>query len=113
MHTSIYPNPAKDILNIRSSQRIDAVDIFDVSGRLSAVYYGPATQLNISALTCVYYVKINMPTIYTLKLIKDNNAFSSAWQKLSQRKGYVFKNQDKNSGLTLKPVPEKILLCSI
>ena len=72
MHTSIYPNPAKDILNIRSSQRIDAVDIFDVSGRLSAVYYGPATQLNISALTQgVYYVKINSAGQYTtLKLIK-------------------------------------------
>ncbi len=72
VHTSIYPNPAKDILNIRSNQCINAVDIFDVSGRLSAVHSGPATQLDISALTQgIYYVKISSAgQCTTLKLIK-------------------------------------------
>jgi len=68
----IYPNPAKDVLNIRSDQRIDAADIFDVSGRLRAVYAGQADKFDISGLAQgVYYLRINNGGRYTtLKFIK-------------------------------------------
>jgi hypothetical protein len=69
----IYPNPAKDVLNIRSDQRIDAVEIFDVSGRLRAVYAGQADKFDISGLAHgAYYVRINSGGRYTtLKFIKS------------------------------------------
>jgi hypothetical protein len=68
----IYPNPAKDVLNIRSDQRIDAVDVFDIWGRLRAVYAGPTDQFDISGLAHgAYYVRINRAGRYTtLKFIK-------------------------------------------
>ncbi|OJV33289.1 MAG: hypothetical protein BGO29_06270 [Bacteroidales bacterium 36-12] len=69
---SLYPNPAKDILNIRSDQRIDAIDIFDISGRLSAVYSGSNYKFDISDLDQgIYYLQINIAGRYTtLKFIK-------------------------------------------
>lgn len=57
---SVYPNPAKDVLHIRSNQPIDVIEVFDVSGRLSATYTGFPVAINISNLTRgVYYLKIN------------------------------------------------------
>ncbi len=69
---SIYPNPAKDILNVQSDQRINAVEIFNVLGKLSASCVSSFDKVDISGLTKgVYFVKINSTGGYTtLKLIK-------------------------------------------
>jgi len=69
---SIYPNPAKDILNVQSDQRINTVEIFDVLGKLSASYVSLFDRIDISGLIKgVYFVKINSTGGFTaLKLIK-------------------------------------------
>lgn len=59
---SIYPNPAKDILNISAGEKIDSATIFDLTGRIVKLS-SPNKEVfnfNISDLSNgVYLVKLN------------------------------------------------------
>ena len=59
---SIYPNPAKDILNISAGEKIDSATIFDLTGRIVKISnpYKEVFNFNISDLSNgVYLVKLN------------------------------------------------------
>ena len=69
----IYPNPARNTLNVQSNQTINRVEIFDISGKLLAIYLSSFDKLDISGLAkAAYYVKVsNAIHDTTLKLIKE------------------------------------------
>ncbi|WP_300673023.1 S8/S53 family peptidase [Soonwooa sp.] len=55
---TIYPNPAKDVIEIQSNSKIESVQIFDNLGRL--IKTENASKINVSKLEKgVYYLKIN------------------------------------------------------
>ena len=57
---TVYPNPANEILTVRSSdnQKIDRMEIMDASGRV-VISMNQTTQLNVAQLaTGCYFVKV-------------------------------------------------------
>ena len=72
---SIYPNPAKDILNISAGEKIDSATIFDLTGRIVKISnpYKEVFNFNISDLSNgVYLVKLNAgDKESTIKFIKQ------------------------------------------
>lgn len=69
---SIYPNPATDLLNIRTSEKIIEVSLFDMSGKKIDVLYNNG-QVNVSALPKgIYIVRATTEkAVYQQKLIKN------------------------------------------
>ncbi len=58
---SVFPNPVKDVLNIKSEMQINSVEIYDVAGRLVKISMVNSVETiqNISKLeTGMYFVKI-------------------------------------------------------
>lgn len=74
---SIYPNPTKDILKIKSKSPIDNISVFDINGRVirskSLSNSQTEYQLNVSDLyQGIYFVKIQTYLgIQTQKMIKE------------------------------------------
>ena len=71
---SIYPNPIIDVLNIRSANVVDAIAIYDVSGKL-IIETAPdiiSPSINVNTLTSgVYLVKITIgDDSKTVKVVK-------------------------------------------
>lgn len=57
--TSIFPNPVKDILNIKIEEKLKSVEIFDTNGRLIQSIISPQYQINVSELVKgTYIIKI-------------------------------------------------------
>jgi hypothetical protein len=52
---SIYPNPATDVINLKSSKDIKGVSIFDLSGKIVKQSTG-ASQVNVSSLAKGNYI---------------------------------------------------------
>ncbi|SHL08072.1 T9SS type A sorting domain-containing protein [Chryseobacterium polytrichastri] len=70
---SIYPNPAKDIINISSQQKLDQIKIYNTSGVLvkSASDLKNKSAISISDLPAgIYLLQINNET-QSFKLIKE------------------------------------------
>ncbi|MFC3159647.1 Por secretion system C-terminal sorting domain-containing protein [Chryseobacterium arachidis] len=69
--TSLYPNPAKDIVTLQSEKAISEVKIYNVAGSLVKSFSKPSDNtINISELSAgVYFVKIN-DSVESIKLIK-------------------------------------------
>ena len=56
---SIFPNPAKDMLNITSEKAINQIDVYDVNGKLVKSYTNVNNNINIKDLaTGVYMLNI-------------------------------------------------------
>lgn len=55
----LYPNPAKDVLNIKADFKIQNVNIYDASGRLFSVKLDSEGKLDVSSLeTGTYFIEI-------------------------------------------------------
>ena len=69
--TSIYPNPAKDVLNLKTSEGIKKVEIYDVAGR--QVKTATTEKVNVSDLKAgMYIIKIQTASGETTeKFIKE------------------------------------------
>lgn len=69
---SIYPNPATDLVNIRTSEKIIDVSLFDMTGKKIEVSYNSG-QLNVSTLPKgIYIVRATTEkAVYQQKLIKN------------------------------------------
>ncbi|AWA28679.1 hypothetical protein HYN48_00475 [Flavobacterium magnum] len=69
---SIYPNPTKGLVNIKSDSEIKSVELFDVQGR-QLLRKNNVETLNISTYTCgVYFIKVaTYKGFKTQKLIKQ------------------------------------------
>jgi len=71
---SVYPNPVTDILNIRSTNTVDAIAVYDVLGKLvlSTTPDTISPSINMSALTSgVYLVKVTIgDASKTVKVIR-------------------------------------------
>ncbi len=70
----IYPNPAKNNINIESSHNIERIKIFDVSGRLIKQIKSDFTSIDLSEFTSgIYILKIIIGSnnIINYKLIVD------------------------------------------
>ena len=66
----MYPNPVKNILNVKSKNQILSVEIFDALGKNISTFKNPDNQIDISDLSSgVYFVKIN-DEIEEVKVIK-------------------------------------------
>ncbi len=52
----IYPNPVTDILNIKTQEKIQKTEIFDLSGRVLLINISSVNQLNISNLKSGNYI---------------------------------------------------------
>jgi len=68
----IYPNPAKNVLNIVTSRNIDNISIYNAYGRLVAEQYvgDKQCQINTSDLTTgMYFIQINTEVGYTTRKI--------------------------------------------
>lgn len=69
---SIYPNPATDLVNIRTSEKIIDVSLFDMTGRKIEISYNNG-QVNVSTLSKgIYIVRATTEkAVYQQKLIKN------------------------------------------
>ncbi len=72
---SVYPNPAKNVLNIsnNSNIEIDTIQVTDINARVVKEIKGNTSQINIGELhTGVYFLKIATPEgTGTTKIIKN------------------------------------------
>ncbi len=70
---SLYPNPAKNVLNIRSAGSVEKVEIYDIMGKqvLTAKGFVNDSEINISNLNS---------GVYLVKILDQNN--NSAVKKL-------------------------------
>lgn len=68
----IYPNPAKDVVNFKTNEKISEVKLFDQLGRLISTIAIDKNKINVKNLeTGVYYLIIKTEkNTYTKKLIK-------------------------------------------
>ncbi|MCB0745034.1 MAG: T9SS type A sorting domain-containing protein, partial [Ignavibacteriae bacterium] len=56
---SLYPNPVSDVLHIQTSQKIDAIEIYNPLGKLILKATKVENQLDLSALeTGIYLIKL-------------------------------------------------------
>ena len=72
---SIFPNPVRDILNIKSDKEIESVSVFDISGqKIISDAKANKQQLNVSRLTSGTYllnIKYQTGETETIKIIKE------------------------------------------
>ncbi|WP_370900922.1 DUF7619 domain-containing protein [Chryseobacterium gossypii] len=70
---SIYPNPVKDILYIKSEKEITKAEIYDISGRIINTTGVKGNSVNVSELQKgLYIIKLRTPgKVMTQKFIKD------------------------------------------
>ena len=61
--TTIYPNPASEVININTTENIQRVDIFNMQGQLVKTVTGEVKNISVKDLA---------GGLYTLKLITDN-----------------------------------------
>lgn len=55
----VYPNPSSDIINIKTQERVDKIEIYSTLGNRVLSKVNPSTKLNINTLTNgVYFVQI-------------------------------------------------------
>lgn len=68
----VYPNPAKDIINIKSQVQIDQVEFYDLSGKIIKKINNPNGQIRISDLkTGIYMLKVySGSSKETIKMLK-------------------------------------------
>lgn len=68
---SVYPNPAKDRINIRSNETIQQISIIDLNGKV--VYSGNEKSINVSNLSNgVYFIKtVTLNGISNIKFVKE------------------------------------------
>lgn len=69
---SMYPNPATDVLNIKSQEKVLSVSVYDLSGKLINVPFSNG-QVNVSMLPKGIYMVIakTEKAVYQQKLIKN------------------------------------------
>jgi len=69
---SIYPNPATDVLNIRTSEKVVEVSVFDATGRKIQASYSSG-QVNVGSLTKGMYIlrTTTDKAVYQHKFIKN------------------------------------------
>jgi hypothetical protein len=66
----LYPNPVKNILNVKSKNLINSIEIFNALGKNISTFKNPENQIDISDLSSgIYFVKIN-DEIEEVKVIK-------------------------------------------
>jgi ELWxxDGT repeat protein len=70
---SLYPNPSNSSFKLNGVETIDALEIFDLTGKLVKEYASQQESYNISELKAgIYFVSINAAnTSQTIKLIKN------------------------------------------
>ena len=72
---SIFPNPVRDILNIKSDKEIESVSVFDISGqKIISDAKANKQQLNVSRLTSGTYllnIKYQTGETETIKILKE------------------------------------------
>jgi len=74
LNLDIYPNPVRDVLNIKVETQIDRIEIFDISGKMINVYDKPGKRISLSDL---------QPGMYMLKITSvDGNFTAKKIQKL-------------------------------
>ncbi|MBN9293998.1 MAG: T9SS type A sorting domain-containing protein [Flavobacteriia bacterium] len=69
----VYPNPAKDLLNISAEQNIEAVSIYNVAGQLMLTENNPSKEISIRSLPDGMYI-LNVQvgnTVQKVKFIKQ------------------------------------------
>ena len=62
-NTTIYPNPATDVINISTTENVQRVEIFNMQGQLVKAEAGDVTSISVKNLANGFY---------TLKLTTDN-----------------------------------------
>lgn len=70
----IFPNPARDIIQIKGVQKISSINIYDLSGRLMDTNFSKNNQINISKLSTGNYlleVKTETQKKYIIKFMKN------------------------------------------
>lgn len=70
----VFPNPAKDIIQIKGLKQISSISIYDLNGRLMETNFSKDTRINISELsTGSYLLEINTKTQkkYIIKFLKN------------------------------------------
>lgn len=70
---TVYPTVAKEVVNIRTNQKINQVEIFDLSGKLVSAVKKETSVVNVTALSPgVYVLRISTEKgVVTKKIIKD------------------------------------------
>lgn len=71
---SIYPNPFRDVLSVSEIEKVTAVTISDVSGRVVRTIDNPSKEINLSFLNAGLYLvtlRLKDGTQYTVKAIKQ------------------------------------------
>ena len=75
INVSIYPNPAKSLFNVYSSNKIYKIEINDISGKLikSEIFNNNNIEMNILDLSNgIYLIKVfNESGVKNLKIIKN------------------------------------------
>lgn len=66
----IYPNPTAGLLNFETSQPVNRVDIYTLSGTLSASYTEPVSPLDLSALPAGHYL-LRADNLGAVRLLKQ------------------------------------------
>jgi CO dehydrogenase/acetyl-CoA synthase epsilon subunit len=55
----LFPNPAKDIIRIKTNRQITQVEIIDATGKLVSLTKGPSQAINVSSLNKgIYFMKL-------------------------------------------------------
>lgn len=69
---SIYPNPSSDFVNVKTKEKVNSIEVFDLSGKLILKDVSGNNQLNIKSLEIgSYLVKVNTDkNSFTKKFIK-------------------------------------------
>ncbi|MEJ5051797.1 T9SS type A sorting domain-containing protein [Chryseobacterium culicis] len=70
---SVYPNPAKDVLNIRSKQEIIKAEIYDATGRIISSLSVTGNSISVSELTKGNYIlkAFTKENVIVQKFIKE------------------------------------------
>ncbi len=56
----VFPNPAKDVLNIKTPATLDKIKIFDTAGKMVLSIQKPGDKIDVSKLTNgIYFVEIS------------------------------------------------------
>ncbi len=66
----IYPNPTAGLLNFETAQPVSRVDIYTLSGTLSASYTEPVSPLDLSALPAGHYL-LRADNLAAVRLLKQ------------------------------------------
>lgn len=70
----VFPNPARDILQIKGLKQISSVKIYDLNGRLMETHFSKDNRINISKLSIGnYLLEVNTETQkkYIIKFMKN------------------------------------------